>query len=206
MHLVAAGHMDLYNLFETFWSTKPCKAFFYVGHSNVRINALVQYCTYNIHVFSYDHGFCLGVHNPNFQQFMVKRPIDFQMLGKLHRDKAVFVPCVVASRHDCLKYVPMRTGNGLVTATAAARFYKLAGGWPINMFDAILRALCKESKKHYHFGPIPEVYKNKISKFLAEHNLSSDTFVNIEWANDLPSAMLEHGVDVFLISYPVRSS
>ena len=197
----------LKRLFECFVSSNPTKAFFYVGHNNAFINALIQPgLSQHIHIFSYDHGFVLGLHNASYQAVIVKRPVDYPLLRTLHGDNVAFIPCQIGKKKlSNSLYIPFYEHKKLITASAAARFYKLEQGYPIHLLDLILESLQDSGRKHIHYGPIPEDCKERIRTYLVVHQLPENCFVNIEWTENLPQSLLENHIDIFIASFPVVS-
>ena len=193
-------------LFECFVSSNPTKAFFYVGHNNAFINALIQPgLSQHIHIFSYDHGFVLGLHNASYQAVIVKRPVDYPLLRTLHGDNVAFIPCQIGKKKlSNSLYIPFYEHKKLITASAA-RFYKLEQGYPIHLLDLILESLQDSGRKHIHYGPIPEDCKERIRTYLVVHQLPENCFVNIEWTENLPQSLLENHIDIFIASFPVVS-
>lgn len=194
-------------LFNCLIKSHPTKVFFYVGHTSTTINALTQsVLTENIHIFSYDHGFSLGLKNPNYKNFIVKRHVDYTLLQQIHNMNVIYIPSIVNSYSKKSSYVPFKGHSQIITATASARFYKLEQGYPFELFDLILASLKVNIKRqHIHYGPIPNKYKEKIKLFLSVNHIPMDRFINIEWAENLSQSLLDNCVDVFLTSFPIVS-
>lgn len=175
--------------------------YFYVGHNSPHIEAVIQPVLRGekIQVFSYDHGFVLGLFNCYTNAFIVKRPIHLEMLRKLGH-KTIFIP----SPYDATPALSFE-GNVITTATAAARFYKLKGAYPIDILELIKLSLKKGKRRHIHFGPIPKTQKEEISNWLKVNDLNSDSFLNIPWAEDLGAELKNYKVSLFIGSFPIMS-
>ena len=193
--------------FEQISKIRPSRIYFYVGHNNPIINCLIQPAlSYNIHVFSYDHVFVLGIDNPNFHSFMVKRVVDFKLLKNNSIKNIIFIPVWASNTLYNKKYKPFYNHKKLITATAAARWYKCNGSWPYNYLDLILETLLKTGGTHIHYGSIPDEYIDRIKKFLISNNLPDTSFINIPWADHLGLSLLENNVDIFIEPFPVVSA
>ncbi|MBQ3171907.1 MAG: glycosyltransferase [Mailhella sp.] len=186
---------------------KPERMYFYVGHNNPLIDCLVQPAlSCNIHVFSYDHGFVLGLENPNFHSFLVKRPVDYALLKKNGIKQVDFIPVWSAPAQHELRYEPFRNSARITTATAAARWYKCDGNWPCNYLELVFESLQKTKGRHIHYGKMPDEALTRVKEFLAQSGLPEDSFINIPWAEDLGRSLLENGVDIFIEPFPVVSA
>ena len=197
----------LESLFRKVSEIKPERIYFYVGHNNPIINCLAQPAlSNNIHVFSYDHGFVLGIENPNFNSFMVKRAVDFILLKRNGIHKVNFIPVWSNASKSLLTYIPFKNHNKIITATAAARWYKCEGSWPCSYLDLILKSLLRTGGHHIHYGNMPDTALQYVKDFLGRYDLPEDSFINIPWAEDLGNSLLENNVDLFIEPFPVVSA
>lgn len=200
-----SAYNKLAELVDTVLTVKPEKIYHYCGHDNVYAAAMIQsMLSKNICVFSFDHGFSLGLDNTNYDVYITKRPTDYDILTERYGDKVIYIPCWNADKIGDNKYKPFNGHNGLITASAAARYYKLASGGG-GYIDLIIELLKKTGGRHIHYGPIPDEEKRGISKKLSTAGLQSDQFVNIEWAENLGQSMYDEHVDVFIEPFPTVS-
>ncbi|MCH5276500.1 MAG: glycosyltransferase family 2 protein [Desulfovibrionaceae bacterium] len=193
--------------FRKMTEIKPERVYFYVGHNNPIIDCLVQpSLSYNIHVFSYDHGFVLGIANPNFNNFMVKRAVDVKLLKNNDIKNINFIPAWIQDVQYNIQYKPFRFNKNITTASAAARWYKCEGTFPCNYLELVLSSILETGGRHIHYGKMPDHAVRRVQDFLKEHHLPEDSFVNIAWADNLGLSLLENGVDVFIEPFPVVSA
>ena len=186
----------------------PAKAYFYASHDDPYSQALLQsgVCK-NVSLFSFDHGFICGITNPDLDVVIAKRPLDYLMLSKRLGEKVVYIPTWDIGTRGCegLRYQPFNGHDNLITASGAARFYKLSGKPPYSYLDNVLELLERTKGKHYHFGPIPIDKLDYIYSYLRKHDLPKSAFEHIEWSDNLARDMLTNGVDVFIEPFPIVS-
>lgn len=186
---------------------KPCRTYYYCSHSDTYGAALPQRCSNNIVLFSFDHGFVCGILNPLHNTIIAKRKVDYWFLKKLLNDKVVLVPTWEKEAIACdgYKYIPFANHENLVTASGAARFYKVDGVEPYRYIDYILELLAQTHGIHYHFGPMPDTILEEVKKRLEELGLPKDSFINITWSDNIPLELLKNKVDIFIEPFPVVS-
>jgi hypothetical protein len=183
----------------------PCKIYHYVGHTNVYASAVIQSMFgKNICVFSFDHGFSLGLDNSSYDCYIAKRPMDYELLSKKYKKKVIFMPCWNKDKVKGNFYEPFKNHSQLITACAAARFYKLAQG-EYNYTDLIVSLLKTTQGKHVHYGPIPDEELKNIHNKMSSLGISNDRFVHIPWADNMVASMYENNVDIFIEPFPVVS-
>ena len=186
----------------------PYRCYYYCSHNDPFGSVLVQkgVCE-NICLFSFDHGFLCGVTNPNLDVVVAKRPVDYHLLKKTLKNKVICIPTwSEKARHiEGYHYVPFRDHNNLITASGAARYYKVDGPPPKRYIDMIVSLLKRTGGKHYHFGPIPEEALLELQQKLDENGINSDNFVHITWSDNIPLDLLKNNVDIFIEPFPVVS-
>lgn len=187
---------------------EPCRAYYYCSHNDACGQVIMQkgVCE-NIAFYSFDHGCCLGISNPNLDWVIAKRPVDYAMLKKKFGARVLFIPTWNHPPCDCekLEYEPFYRHDKLITATGAARYYKLSGRKPYRYADIIVDLLKKTGGVHYHFGAIPQEEQEEIKRLLVENGVSPRAFINIEWSENLPKDLLSRHVDIFIEPFPVVS-
>ena len=160
----------------------------------------------NICVFSFDHGFSLGLKNSNYNTYIAKRPSDFEMLHKNYGEKVIYIPCWNKDKSSPkVKYTPFNEHSQLITASASARFYKLQGQSDENYIDFVMTLLNKTKGKHVHIGPIEDLELNNIQQKMQELNIPLESFIHIPWANNIVESLLFNNVDIFIEPFPTVS-
>lgn len=181
------------------------RIYYYCGHNNVLADAAMQdYGAKNIVPFSFDHGLSLGLDNTNIDLIIAKTPKDYRLLAKKFGERSIYIPCWNKAPQSGSEYAPLASGS-IITATAAARFYKYEGGI-LGKFDCLIANILNVTGgRHIHYGPLPEEVKAKIAVILKNGGMKSDRFIHIEWADDLAGSMLEQHVDLFISPFPIGS-
>ncbi|MCF0146122.1 MAG: glycosyltransferase, partial [Eubacterium sp.] len=182
----------------------PCKAYCYAAHNDATAQAVLSkgVCK-NINLFSFDHGCVLGIANPNYDVIIAKRPVDYALLHREYGEKVIYIPTPGMQLRP--NYEPFKDHQKLITACAAARFYKVDGSAQYNYFDYVIALLKNAKGRHFHFGPIEPEKMDEIRQRMEEEGVPEDSFVCIEWAEDLGAAFLENHVDVFIEPFPTLS-
>ena len=192
---------------ERYMQVSPEKAYIYTSHNDTYAQALMQNgpCK-NICIFSFDHGCVCGISNPNYDCYIAKRPTDYALLHKRFKNKVVYIP---TWNNDMgigkAGYVPFEGHTQLVTACAAARYYKVDGAAPYSYVDFVISLIKETGGTHIHLGNIPDEKQREIWKKLREEGISQKQFVYIPWAEDITEALLTNHVDVFIEPFPIVS-
>lgn len=193
---------------EQFVRVAPFRTYFYCSHKDAYGVALAQMgCCENITLFSFDHGYICGVLNPNLDKIIAKRPTDYWMLKKHLKEKVIFIPAWSHNDNLCknINYSPFKNHDKLITASGAARFYKVNGRPPYRYIDIIILLLKNINSIHYHFGELPENVKEELNKKMKLEGIEQNHFIHIPWAEDLPLTLLNNHVDIFIEPFPVVS-
>lgn len=168
-------------------------------------------CTFgedeNITLFSFDHGYLCGISNPNLNKIIAKRPTDYWLLKKKFGEKVIYIPAWSDDFYskEGRYYVPGKNHSALITASGAARFYKVDGHIPFRYLDMVVVLLKKTNGIHYHFGELPDKAKEELREKMESENIAQEHFVHIPWSDDLPEELLKRHVDVFIEPFPVVS-
>lgn len=186
----------------------PYRAYYYCSHADVLSQAIMDsgICE-NIALFSFDHGFVVGLHNPNLNTIAAKRPVDYRLLSRDYASRLKYLPawskgCSIKSE---AKYAPLSGHSRIITASGAARFYKVEGAAPYRYADIIPKMLGKTGGRHYHFGPMPNDVLKSIEQALTQQGVPSDRFVHIEWSPNIANDLIENNVDLFIEPFPTVS-
>lgn len=186
----------------------PFRTYYYSSHKDAYGAALAQKgCCENITLFSFDHGYLCGISNPNLDHIIAKRPADYWMLVKKFRQKVLYIPAWSEDICDSENrtYDPFAHHTGLITASGAARSYKIDGQPPYRYIDMIVDLLKSTGGVHFHFGDLPDMMQNEIREKLKLKGVAPEQFVHVPWADNLPLALLENHVDVFVEPFPIVS-
>ncbi len=182
---------------------QPVKIYHYCGHNNLHASCLIQSMySKNICIFSFDHGFSLALDNTCYDTYITKRPMDYEILSKHYKDKVIYIPCWNEDKSKENKYIPFKNHNKLISATGAARFYKLATNKYIELITDLLKTT---NGKHIHYGPIDEASLTDIQNKLQEKNIPLENFIHIPWADNIAQSMIENNVDIFIEPFPIVS-
>jgi glycosyltransferase involved in cell wall biosynthesis len=195
------------SLHAAFRDAAPAKAYFFLHHFDTFGATLIQRgpCT-NIVSFSFDHGYVNGVSNPNVDIIIAKRPIDYHMLREVFGDRVRYIPTAnKPALTSGRTYTPFSGHSQVVTASGAARFYKLGGPGEDSYIGTVVRLLEATGGRHFHIGPVPASARASIKKRLAKAGLDEDRFVFLGWVDSVAEAMLDNDVDVFLEPFPTVS-
>lgn len=185
----------------------PYRCYYYCSHNDVYGASLPQIGIKNIVLFSFDHGYVCGISNPFHNNIIAKRRVDYLFLKKKFKNKIIFIPTWAKLPQNCelYKYIPFYEHTKLITASGAARSYKIEGVEPYRYLDYIVELLEKTKGTHYHFGPLSNEFIKEIEERLEKAGLSKDHFINIAWSDNIPLDLLKNHVDIFIEPFPVVS-
>ncbi len=193
-------------LIKTYYKLSPYRTYYYDSHKDFFPFATMDRRCENICLFSYDHGYVSGLSSPNIKNIIAKRIIDYNLLRKKFGNKVIYIPAWNEATIDIdKKYIPFNEHEKLITACGAARFYKLESAGNVTYISLIVGLLKKTGGKHIHFGPIPDDKKIEIYNLLEKNNITKDSFIHIEWADNPPKLLLENNVDLFIEPFPIVS-
>lgn len=186
----------------------PYRCYYYCSHRDTYGVALPQsgVCE-NVALFSFDHGYLCGISNPYIDTIVAKRPVDYWMLRRRFGEKVLFIPTWNDGATGCedYSYTPFFEHDALITASGAARFYKVDGRPPYRYIDLIVALLKNTGGIHYHFGELSEEVLDEIHHKLEKAGVSLESFIHISWADNIPLELLKNHVDVFIEPFPVVS-
>lgn len=188
---------------------QPEKLYSYCSHVDVYSAAALQDgpCK-NLCLYSYDHGFLSGLQNPFLHRIIAKRPADYTMLThNFGEERILYIPTwnIIDAPPVDLPYEPFKQHQRLITASGAARFYKLEGGWPYQYEDFIIDLLKETGGIHYHIGDIPPERMEQLQRHLADAGIGPEHLIHIPWVDHLARFFLENHIDVFIEPFPTVS-
>ncbi len=153
----------------------------------------------------YDHGTSLAVSNSSITRYIAKNDSYYYTLKSINKNNVVdIIPPSFDCKYQNL-YVPFKNHKNLITASACARSYKVESNYTYEYSNVIVQLLQKTNGKHFHFGPLPQIYKEKIYKEINSAGLKKDCFIHIEWADDFSMSLINNEVDLFITPFPIGS-
>ena len=199
---------QVWDVIEHIWSLAPYRLYPFISHHDVVASASVQKGLAGEVVldYVYDHGTSMGIHNSSIDVVVAKTHSQVEALASaLPRQKLVHIPPFVADKHLGNPYT-LSEGRPLVTASGAARGYKVETPYVWDYGDIVAKILDITGGRHFHYGPLSESYLGRIHSSLEERGVDPASFVHIKFAEDLSASLLENGVDVFLTPFPIPSA
>jgi glycosyltransferase involved in cell wall biosynthesis len=194
-------------LIKEIYQIAPKRLYPYVSHSDMVAGALIQKHLAEEIIMSwvYDHGTSLAVSNSSITRYIAKNDAYYYTLKSINRNNVVdIIPPSFDCKYQNL-YIPFKNHKNLITASACARSYKVESDYVYEYADIIPKLLQKTNGKHFHFGPLPNIYKDKIYKEIDSIGLKKDCFVHIEWADDFSISLIDNEVDLFIAPFPIGS-
>ncbi len=179
----------------------PKKVFLFNHHQDSIAIAAVQPqldCKFSFYHHG-DHHLCLGASLKNIEH------IDFNQFG--------FYNCREQFGIDNI-YIPLTSedrGNrqagsflqrrGILTCTVA-RSNKIEIKYPISYFEVIPELLAKTGGQHIHIGKLTPWGLFKLRRNLKKQGVSVSQFKYIPWVPSVWEAVQQHGVDLYIVSFP----
>lgn len=162
-----------------------------------------------VYDFAYDHGISAGITNSAIEKILTKTTSQAEALKSLLPWAKFSLMPPFKKRDDLVEktssYRPLRTGK-LVTATAAARQYKVTAPYKYK-YSKIVADILRESKGvHVHYGPLDCEILNEINEEIGRQNISLSSFKHIPWVEHFGKSLLEQAIDLFIAPFPVCSA
>lgn len=92
--------------------------------------------------------------------------------------------------------------SGSLTTCCCGSENKFVGPYPIDYFECMAERLGTIPGKHVHMGPIGTDRLQRLRQSLATRGISPDRFVHLPHVPNLRQALLDHKVDIYLVSFP----
>jgi glycosyltransferase involved in cell wall biosynthesis len=204
-----SSRLDKINfLIDKILEISPARMYPYITHNDVIGGTLIQKHLAREVIMSwvYDHGTSLAVSNSSITNYIAKTNSYHYTLKSLNpHNKICNIPVSFDQVHDRL-YIPFKNHIRLITATAAARSYKVETQYNYSYIEVIPSILQRTGGHHYHYGPLTESFKLTMHEEMARLNIDSSRFIHIEWVDGLALSMITNEVDVFISSFPVGSA
>ena len=187
----------------------PFRAYYYCSHNDVFGMAMMGSSTgcENIMLFSLNCGYICGIHNPNLDSIIARRPVDYYMLRRYFGEKVIYVPLWSDLQGDSagLAYKPFDCHDVLITASGTEHFDEIDVQFPCSYVEYIIQLLKRTQGVHYHYGSIPEDKLETIYQKLTSIGVPCSRFVHVSRAENQSRDMLERHVDIFIEPFPVVS-
>lgn len=91
-----------------------------------------------------------------------------------------------------------------LTTASCGRMSKFDAGTYAFRYERAVALMLKATRGyHVHIGDLTEDFTRKIYAELDAENVSHNRFIHIEWVPSLCQALIEHGVDVYVASFPI---
>lgn len=156
--------------------------------------------------FVYDHGISLGLMHSAIDSFIVKTQSQANELAEhMPAKQLCLIPPFLHDKHLSNPYVPPATTR-FVTASAAARDYKVDSPYKYDYASIIAVVLDITQGTHIHYGPLSDAFKRRVIKALESLGIDKEQFVHIRWADGFSESLLKDGVHLFIAPFPVCSA
>jgi hypothetical protein len=181
---------------------RPQQVFLFNHHQDVVAVAAVQpelqaqLCYYH-HA---DHQLALGVHLPHALHIDPHNMGFFNCRDALGVSGNVYLPMTVPDRGGRSQdWVFAR--DGMVTCSSGS-LHKFETPYRYSYLEIVPQLLQTTGGKHVHIGPLSSVALGKIRAGIAAAGISLDKFIHVPLTPSVWQALLDHRVDVYLVSFP----
>lgn len=147
-----------------------------------------------------DHQLALGVHLPHALHIDPHNMGFFNCRDTLGVNDNVYLPMTVPDRGGRAEdWVFAR--DGMVTCSSGS-LHKFETPYRYSYLEMVPQLLKTTGGKHVHIGPLSSVALGKIHAGIAAAGIAPDKFVHVPWVPSVWQALLDHRVDVNLVSFP----
>ncbi len=184
-------------------AAKPEHVHLFNSHQDsVAVSALVPELCLPVSFYHHcDHHLSLGVHMSHV------RHIDLHPMGYHYcREKLGIENRYLPMTFDDLGLISDEDlkSDALTTATVA-RSNKVEIPYSVSYIDLIPKILKVTGGKHVHIGRLSLYARLKIRNQLLKLGINRDRFVYFDWTASVWKSMQEHGVDLYINSFPYGS-
>jgi hypothetical protein len=182
----------------------PTEVWLFNHHQDsVAVAAVQPHAGYRLRFYHHgDHHLCLGVHL-NCADHIDIHPMGFHCCrGDLRIQGNRYLPLVVEDqgvRSSSSRFI--RPDNTLLTCTAA-NFNKIEVPYFIRYADVIPALLLATGGRHLHIGQLRPATLRQIRQGLRKRGLPDSAFQYVPYVTSVWRALLEHGVDIYVASFP----
>lgn len=181
----------------------PTEVWLFNHHQDsVAVAAVQPQAGYRLRFYHHgDHHLCLGVHLDGADHIDI-HPTGFHCCrGDLGIQGNRYLPLVVADQGVRSPSLRFRSGNTLLTCTVA-NFNKIEVPYFVRYADVIPALLLATGGRHLHIGQLRSATLRQIRQGLRKRGLPDSAFQHIPYVTSVWRALLEHGVDIYVASFP----
>lgn len=181
----------------------PAEVWLFNHHQDsVAVAAVQPHAGYRLRFYHHgDHQLCLGVHVDGADHIDI-HPMGFHCCrGDIGIRSNRYLPLIVADQGVRSPSSRFRSDNTLLTCTAA-NFNKIEVPYFIRYADVIPALLHATGGRHLHIGQLRSATLRYIRQGLRRRGLPDSAFQYVPYVTSVWRALLEHGVDVYVTSFP----
>lgn len=149
-----------------------------------------------------DHHLCLGVYL-TYADHIDPHPMGFhncrESLG-IRGNR--YLPLVISDQGKPSNENTPTLGTGLITCTATNP-KKVEAPYFIRYADVVPELLHVTHGKHVHIGPLNPLTLFRIRNGIRKLGLSKDQFIHVPYVPSVWKALISHGVDLYVASFPI---
>jgi hypothetical protein len=147
-----------------------------------------------------DHHLCLGLYLPHLKHIDL-HPMGYHTCREGLGIENIYIPLTLEDRGARSADLEFLNGGRLTTCTAA-RSNKVEIPYFVSYLDLVPKLLKTTGGRHIHIGRLTPWARHRIRRGLKRHGVDSGRFVYIEWVPSVWRALQEHGVDLYVASFP----
>ncbi|MEI8396593.1 MAG: hypothetical protein WCF85_17815, partial [Rhodospirillaceae bacterium] len=150
-----------------------------------------------------DHHLCLGATCEEFTHVDLTNLVfkqcryDFDIRGNLYWPLTISVADVEPRRVTAIP------SAGLTTCAAGQPGKFIAGTYRYEYVDIMPRVMAATGGRHIHIGGLLSEQEQAFRANMAKHGVAADRLILIPYVPSVAAALIEHAVDVYLISFPI---
>lgn len=166
------------------------------------VAALACHARRVIFVHHGDHHLSLGVTCPSFEHVDLSNFAFFNCRHALGLANNRFWPLTLASektlRHDGSF---LRAGHPVTCCVGRPEKFD-DPSYQHQYMDLIGLMLKSTGGRHVHIGPLSDEQLQRMQRSLQAHGVSTSRLTHIPWVQSVSRALIEHGVDLYMTSFP----
>ncbi len=147
-----------------------------------------------------DHHLCLGVYLDHLVH-IDPHPMGYHHCREMLGVENVYLPFTFEDKGGRPDERPFAPEGHLTTATAA-RSNKIEIPYFVSYLDLVPKLLKVTGGRHIHIGRLSPWALFRLRRGLRKEGIPADKFIYIEWVPSVWKALQEHGVDVYIASFP----
>lgn len=185
------------------WAIAPTEVWLFNHHQDsVAVAAVQPHAGYRLRFYHHgDHHLCLGVHLNGADHIDI-HPMGFHCCrGDLGIQGNRYLPLVVADQGVRSPSSRFRPDNTLLTCTVA-NFNKIEVPYFVRYADVIPALLHATGGRHLHIGQLRPATLRQIRQGLRKRGIPDSAFQYVPYVMSVWRALLEHGVDIYVASFP----